>query len=540
MRKAALLFLIALIAASCAQILTPGGGPKDTTPPRVVHYFPDSAATNFTGKRIVIRFDEYVQLKDLNSQLIVSPPMREQPDVNIRKKEIVIDLNDTLLENTTYTISFGNSISDITEGNKLDNFRYVFSTGPVIDSIRFSGRVVNASTLAGEKGVLVMLYKSNGDSVPYKERPYYFTKTKDDGSFLLTNLQAGKYKVFALDDKNQNYLYDNSEERIAFADDLVDLNANVDTMLLKMFREEPSKQSKMRVTQNVPGRVTLAYVLPLKNPQVKFVPEIPAGMNPLIEKSVTGDSIDIWLSSFALDSVKILVSDETGFADTSASITLSKLEQTRHSSRGAGASARKLQLGTNVQSAQSFQSGKPLIVSSNIPIREWKASDFILLRGTDTLQADISVSENKRFFTFKNTFEEDSAYSLFIGPGALTDWFGQKNDTLKVRFKIQSASTYGKLSITPTGLPAGHYLLQVVNEKDQLIRELAISGSTPVTFEKMPGGTFRLKLINDENSNGKWDTGNYLLHRQPERVIYYAKPVKMRAGWDLDMEWVFN
>lgn len=540
MRKAALLFLIALIAASCAQILSPGGGPKDTTPPRVVHYFPDSAATNFTGKRIVIRFDEYVQLKDLNSQLIVSPPMREQPDVNIRKKEIVIDLNDTLLENTTYTISFGNSISDITEGNKLDNFRYVFSTGPVIDSIHFSGRVVNASTLAGEKGVLVMLYKSTGDSVPYKERPYYFTKTKDDGSFLLTNLQAGKYKVFALDDKNQNYLYDNSEERIAFADDLVDLSANVDTMLLKMFREEPSKQSKMKVTQNVPGRVTLAYALPLKNPQVKFIPEIPADMNPLIEKSVTGDSLDIWLSSIALDSMKIIVSDESGFADTSASITLSKTGQTKHSARGGGSNARKLQLGTNVQSAQSFQSGKPLIVNSNIPIREWKASDFILLRGADTLKADISVSENKRFFTFKNTFEEDSAYSLFIRPGVLTDWFGQKNDTLKVRFKIQSASTYGKLSITPTGLTAGHYLLQVVTEKDQLIRELTIGGSAPVAFEKMAGGSFRLKLINDENSNGKWDTGNYLLHRQPERVIYYAKPVKMRAGWDLDVEWVFN
>jgi hypothetical protein len=539
MRKPALHFLIALLAASCAQILTPGGGPKDHTPPRVVRYQPDSAATNFTGKRIVIRFDEYVQLKDLNNQLIVSPPLNEPPEVNIRKKEIVIDFSDTLLPNTTYSISFGNAISDITENNVLDNFRYVFSTGPVIDSIRFSGRVVNASTLAGEKGVFVMFYEHTGDSVPYKERPYYFTKTKEDGSFTLTNIRAGRYKVFALDDKNQDYRYDNSEERIAFTEGTVDLTHNIDTLNMRLFHEEPSTQSRMKVSQNAPGHITLAWALPLKNPQVKFTPEIPAAMNPFIEKSVTGDSLDIWFGTVSLDSVRIVVSDGNGLSDSST-VRLTKEEKIKRTPRGPGMSARKMQLGTNAQNGQLFAAGKPLIINCNNPVREWKVSDLVLLRGKDTVRADVSLSENRHYLIFHNTLDEDSSYTLFVRPGVITDWFGQKNDTLKTGFKVQSPSSYGKLTVKPTGITSGHYLLQIVNDKDQLIREMKITESGAVDFEKLPGGNYRIRLVNDENNNGKWDSGNYLQHRQPERVIYYAKNVKMRAGWDMEVEWVFN
>jgi uncharacterized protein (DUF2141 family) len=528
--------LLLLLAASCAQIVTPDGGAKDVVPPRVVRYNPDSAATNFTGKRIVIRFNEYVQLTDLNNQLVISPPMRKAPDVIIRKRDVVITFRDTLQPNTTYTISFGNAIRDITENNVLDNFRYVFSTGPVIDSLSLSGKVVNASTLAGEKGLLVMMYQNTGDSVPLKQRPYYFTKTLADGSFRLTNLRAGRYQVFALDDKNQNYIYDNAEERIAFPDSFITLASNVDSLTMKLFREIPTKQKRARVSQQFIGRVTFVYALSLKDPQVA-IRNLPPEMNYFTERSTTGDTLDVWLSTVTADSLRFVITDG-GYRD-SVMVKLQRPDgKKRSTGRGGNDSdPRKLRLASNA--AGSFDQGKSLVVTASNPVREWQAANIILLRGKDTVKTDVSLLENKRRILFGNTFMPDSVYTLFIPPATVTDWFGQKNDTLRSTFVIRSSDSYGALSVTLPGLPEGKYLLRIVNDKDEPLREVPVENAKPILFGYLPAGQYRLKLIIDSNGNGKWDTGNYLQHRQPENVIYYAQPVRIRAGWDIDVEWIF-
>lgn len=527
-----------LLLASCAQILTPDGGPKDRIPPHVETYTPDSAATNFTGNKIVLHFDEYVQLKDLKNQLIVSPPLNNDPDVVIRRKDIVITLNDTLLPNTTYTISFGNAIRDITEENILDNFRYVFSTGPMIDSLRVSGKIVNASTLAGEKGVLVMLYKNTGDSVPLKERPYYFAKTRDDGSFAITNLKAGKYKLFALDDKNSNYRFDNSEERIAFSDDLLDVHHNNDSINLKIFREEPVRQSRVKAQQLAAGRFIFSYATPLKDPQVSFVPPLPPGMEMFKEVSVTGDSIDFWFNPVLLDSMSFLVRDNS-FSDSVTMYMVKPGDKNKRVRTGAN-DPRRLVLNPNLVPGQPFDLGKSLMITSTNPLKVFNEKNFVLLKGKDTLKAPVTLSENKRFISFDYTFAEDSSYSLFIKPGSVVDWFGQKNDTIKMNFKVRESRYYGTLNVKLANLPAGNYILRVVNDKDLVIRETTLAGAGAAKFELLPPGSYRLKLIADENKNGKWDTGNYLLHQQPERVTYYINPVKMRSGWDMDVEWIFK
>jgi hypothetical protein len=532
--------LVLLLLASCAQVLTPDGGAKDAIPPHVIEYAPDSAATNFTGNKIVLKFDEYVQLKDLNNQLIISPPLDNDPDVIIRRREIVITLNDTLLPNTTYSISFGNAIRDITEENILDNFRYVFSTGPVIDSLQVSGKVVNASTLAGEKGILVMLYNNTGDSVPLKQRPYYFAKTKDDGSFTMTNLKAGKYKLIALDDKNSNYFFDNAAERIAFSNDLVDLTRNKDSINLKIFQEEPVKQSRIKAQQNAPGRFSFAYTLSLKDPQITFIPALPAGMDVFKEVSVTGDSIDLWFSSVLLDSITFVIHDEATALNDSIAMMMFKPGDKNKRIRTGAVDPRKLVVNPNVMTGSLFDLGKPLIIYSNNPLRAFNPKDFILLKGKDTLKAEAVLAANKRTINFNYSFAEDSSYSLYVKPNAVTDWFGQKNDTIKVNFKIRESRYYGTLNVKLTGLPAENYLLRVVNDKDVAIRELKISDATTAKFELLGPGSYRLKLIADENKNGKWDSGNYLQHKQPERVIYYINPVKMRSGWDMDVEWIFK
>ena len=530
--------LLPLLLASCAQVLTPDGGPKDRTPPHVITYAPDSAATNFSGNKIVLHFNEYVQLKDLENQLIVSPPLNNDPDVVIRRKDIVITLNDTLLPNTTYTISFGNAIRDITEENILDNFRYVFSTGPVIDSLRVSGKIVNASTLAGEKGILVMLYKNTGDSVPLKERPYYFAKTRDDGSFLLTNLKAGKYKLVALDDKNSNYRFDNSEERIAFSNDLLDLQKNNDSINLKIFREEPVKQARVKAQQLAAGRFLFSYAMPLKDPQISFAPPLPAGMEMFREISVTGDSIDFWFNPVLLDSMSFLIRDNT-FSDSVSMYMVKPGDKNKRVRTGAN-DPRRFVLAPNVVPGQPFDLGKSLTIVSSNPLKVFNEKDFVLMKGKDTLKAPVTLSENKRLIRFDYTFAEDSSYSLFVKPGAAIDWFGQKNDTIKLKFNIRESRYYGTLNVKLTGLPAGNYILRVVNDKDLVLRETMLTGAGAAKFELMPPGSYRLKLIADENKNGKWDTGNYLQHIQPERVTYYINPVKMRSGWDMDVEWIFK
>jgi hypothetical protein len=538
MRKFFWICLAVILVASCAQIVTPDGGEPDRTPPKVVKYMPDSAATNFKGKKIILRFNEYVQLKDLSSQLIVSPPLRTPPKVSIRRKDVVIEFSDTLQENTTYSVSFGNAIRDITEGNAIDNFRYVFSTGPTIDSLSYAGKVVNAYTMAPEKGVLVMLYKETGDSVPYKKRPYYFTKTREDGSFLLTNLKAGKYKVFALDDKSQDYLYNSPEERIAFPDNDIELNANTDSVLLRLFQEKPSVQKRTRVAQPVSGHIAFVYSMALKNPGVEFRPALPGSVSVFIDKGVTGDSIDIWLSSIPYDSVRIIIRDENNLRD-SVNLRLLKPEKARKTGRGSYADQRALTLTSNISGGQADPQ-KPLVVYSNNPIRALVPGGILLLKGKDTLKADYTLSENKRQLIFKNTFAADSSYQLFIRPKTLTDWFDQPNDTFRVRFDLRPLEDYGALKIVTTGLPAGNYLLRLVTTKDEPVREIPIEGSGTFEFAKLLPGEYRVKLITDENKNGRWDSGNYLQRRQPEKVIYYASAVKMRAGWDMDINWVFK
>src|ERR1044072_834737 len=245
----ALITVYCVLALGCAQIVTPDGGPKDTSPPYAVHYSPDSAATNFHGTKIVITFNEYISLNDLNKQLIISPAVKRKPEVTVRKKDLVIQFKDTLEPNTTYSISFGKAIRDITESNVLNNFRYVFSTGPYIDSLKCSGRVVNAQNLRGEKNVLVMLYRNTSDSAPYREKPYYYTRTDDDGNFMLTNLAAATYRIFALADEGEDYLFNTPDERIAFSDSLLHLTGSVDSLRMLMFKERPSVQKLVKENQ---------------------------------------------------------------------------------------------------------------------------------------------------------------------------------------------------------------------------------------------------------------------------------------------------
>lgn len=214
-------WIILLLLWSCAKPVAPTGGPKDVEPPVITRSIPENGSTNFKGNEIVITFNEFINLKDINSQLIISPPVREIPEFRIRGKNLHVQFKEPWREETTYNIFFGNAIQDITENNPVDGYKFTFSTGNVLDSMMMEGKVINAFTLSPVKGAFVMLYDSVYDSVPYKQLPYYIARTNDNGEFQLTNLRNIPYKIFALSDINANYLFDQPAEEISFIDTLL-------------------------------------------------------------------------------------------------------------------------------------------------------------------------------------------------------------------------------------------------------------------------------------------------------------------------------
>jgi hypothetical protein len=220
LNKSIYIYIIAglFIAPGCAKVGSPTGGPKDITPPKIVESKPGNYSTNFSSKRIEITFDEFVQLKNIYNELIISPPLKERPENKLKGKSLVVDLNNELKENTTYTLNFGNAIADNNEGNVLANFEFVISTGDYVDSLSVTGKLVNAFNLKPEKDpVFIMLHENLKDSAPYFEIPSYIGKTNKDGTFAINNIKADTFRIFALKDANLNLLFD-ANEKIAFVD----------------------------------------------------------------------------------------------------------------------------------------------------------------------------------------------------------------------------------------------------------------------------------------------------------------------------------
>ena len=223
-RQVPLLFIsasIALIAFSCATVVTPSGGPKDITPPKMLSSQPENLSINFKGEKIIFNFDEFVQLKTPEKFLLISPPLSELPDIKVKGRSVVIKLEDSLRSNTTYNFYLGDAIVDITENNPITNFNFAFSTGPDIDSLSLSGNVTDAYTRMPVKGALVMLYTDFADSVPMKQIPVYVSRTLENGNYSFNSLASGKYRAVALVDGNSDYMYNLPTEMVGFSSDSV-------------------------------------------------------------------------------------------------------------------------------------------------------------------------------------------------------------------------------------------------------------------------------------------------------------------------------
>lgn len=529
-------FLLALgfwfLVSQCAQIVNPNGGPKDVKPPYAVKYTPDSAQTNFTEKNIAIVFDEYIQLNDLQKQLVISPPMAVAPEVKVKGKSLLIVLNDSLKKNTTYAFNFGDAVRDFTENNAIDNFQYIFSTGSFIDSLSLSGIVKNAFDMKPDKGILVMLYDTHDDSVPYKKTPSYFARTKTDGSYKINNIRQGTYKAFALKDANNNYLYDVPTEQIAFSDTLINIKKNT-SLNLSLFKEEPKKQKLLKASIIEHGHIIFSFAKPVDSLKLNFFSPEPK-RNVIYEYSKEKDTLHYWFSDEWKDTLKIQIAVGNKILDT-VHLKPITVEQMSKSSRGG-----KWRLGAiaNVKKDRLFDYNQEIELRFNHPISNAQTNSFDLKQGNNKINfTNTEFSDTtKRKFIFKFPLVQDSIYHLFIPPATFTDIFGLTNDTIKVDFKTQEEKYYGTLKLSLKMKIRIAYMLQLMNEKGEIF-DYASSEKGVFSYQYLPPGPYKLRIIYDKNGDEKWTSGDYLSKKKPETIIYYPSPITIRSNWDLELDW---
>lgn len=536
-----LLFSVWLFT-QCAQISPLTGGKKDTDAPRVLTCEPENTSTNFSSQQIEIQFDEYVVLKDIQNQLIVTPQPKENPEIEAKGKKVIITFKETLLPNTTYKISFGNAITDLREGNVLNNFEYILSTGNRIDSSKISGNVKEAFTNKAMDGILLSLYPANSsDSVVFKDKPLYITKTNNRGEFQFNYLPHQRFKLIAIKDQNKNMIYDKSEELIGFINSPAKSDSS--SYVLRLFKESPSKNYIKKAFSPDYGQAVL-----ILNKPYMSITDVQAKNLSGYDINKTQDTITLFYEQ-AFDTLKTIIKYQSGKADTSHIRIPSKetynklLEKARI----------KYSISTNL-SGNTLPYYSPFILDLNFPIRQEEIhSDFfhfIQLKDSTATQVPFKlVSEkiNGRKITIQSILEPESSYQLKIDAKAfLNQKESRHNDSVSFKFKTNQKEDYSKLALKLFFPKKEHYIVQLLNDKDIIVREtfaefsLDSSSEKNFIFEHLLPGNYFIKVIEDLNNNQRYDEGDYIKQQQPEVIYYNSNSIKVLADWEVENEWKIN
>lgn len=545
---------LAAFGSACAKVGTLQGGPKDETPPQL-----DTArstrnfATRFEPRRIELVFDEWVQLSDVGTQVIVSPPLAKRPEIVLRGKTVRVQFaeNEVFRSNTTYTINFGAAVKDFTEGNPAKNLRFVFSTGDRLDSLRVVGSVADAFSGEPVEKISVMLYDGSlSDSVPRRERPFYMAQTEKSGAFSIENVRAGAFKIVAIDDANQNNKWDENE-RIAFLEQPIIASDSAKTPHNLLISKELPPFRIVESSANRYGVVKIAY----NNPPPASLAPIADAPGVLFLPERTADSLLIWYD-FSANAPGSAWSIAVG-QDTVRVKNLSRDEFLKnHRLAFAGEPALGARGSKNItarnqpartQSAvfpatKTIQQNPARAASLdfNFPLSAFDTSKWVLLEDSSkTRVRDFSAQIDSLFPRRGNLlthWKSSKNYSLELLPGAVVDFFGAPNpDTLRRRFAILNERQLSSISITAQSLkPGAKYVIQLLNgtviEAERTFSATATEET--LSFNSLPLGTYSIRLIEDFNQNGRWDPANYFERRQPEPV-FFKKLDPLQANFEL-------
>ena len=579
------IIIAAAVMYSCANIGNPSGGPIDKTPPIFMRSNPTPNAVNVKDRKIEIFFDEIVTLKDPSTKIIVSPAQTEMPRMSALGRKVTVELVDSLLPNTTYTIDFSNSIQDNNEGNAIDNFAFAFSTGSVIDSMRVSGYVLDSRTLEPMQSVVGGLQSILADSAFHKEKLQRVALTNDRGQFTIRNVSPGSYHIFALKDLDRDYKFGNPTEDIAFLDSIIvpsigsreaadtvynDLN-EIDTImratrpayfpndiLLSMFNEDRKSQylaNNLRVDST---RISLTFAAASDTlPSLSIV-----GRNDVpdqwytLERSQTNDTLTYWIRPPHLVSADTLIVATTYLRTDTASNLSWGTDTLKFTFQRQKAKKKKKNEETDSLEQIRFMElhplangtqevYAPLLLQTGTPIERYSREAFHLQRKlqNDTIFYPAEIKSialrdstlSRRDLMLKVDWEPGAAYTLAVDSLAMTDIYGLQTKPLKVDFNVRKMEEYGNIVFN---IPAvrDSAIVELLDGTEKIVLRAPVKNHRAELLNLLPG-KYYARLFIDRNGNGKYDTGNYDMHLQPEETVYYPGAINLKKNWDVEQTW---
>ena len=523
------LFLLLSIAltSSCARTGRPDGGPKDELAPLFVTSNPPYKTINFSKKEVKLEFNEFIKLKNLNKQLVVSPPLKNPLIVTPQgtaSKFLKIEILDTLALNTTYIFNFGNAIEDNNESNKLEGFKYVFSTGAYIDSLETSGNVANALINKKPEKTNILLYLIDStftDSIIYKQKPNYVTTALDTTKFNFTNLKKGKYLLLALEENLSDYIFNPKDDKIGFYPKTISLpKDSIIIEPIKLFKETQTYRFR-RAKEVSKGKIEFGYEGDIKDLKVVLISKVPDSFRSVSRFEIDKDTLNYWHTPIAVDSLNFTISNDIFLDTVTVKFRKNKLDSL---------TLKPSTLGT-LHLRDTF------FIKSNNPIIRIDTSKIVFI-DKDTIRVKYShyssIKENKIGFIFEKNQKEK--YSIKALPGSFTDLYNIKNDTLNYNFKTIELEDYGKITLSVINTDSKNLIIDLLSgkESNKIIERRIINTSETLVFNLLEPNKYKVRATIDTNNNKKWDTGNYLLKIQPEEVLYFKEELKVRANYFLE------
>ncbi len=586
-----LVMVAAAVMVACANMGRPEGGPRDELPPVYVRSNPAMGQLNFNGNKITVDFDENIQLDDAMNKIVVSPAQRNTPAISSNGRRVTIELRDTIMPNTTYTIDFADAVKDLNEGNVLDGFAMDFATGDTIDTLRISGMVFEARTLEPAQGMLVGVYSNTSDTaistLPFER----ITKTNQLGQFTLRNLKAGSYRVYALNDINRDYHWDRSED-VAFydvtisptseptvvtdtltrstgeRDSLVTRNATrflPDDLLLTWFNEGYTSQYLKDYKRPERNKITFQFgaksdtlpILRLLNTH-RAGDEISTWST--LDASPTLDTLTYWISDTSLVSLDSITIEATYLrTDTLDNLTWGtdtlkfnmrpekkKKEKKKKNDEEEDSIPPVPHMELRISSGNSQDLHKGLTLTAGTPIQRFDTTAVKLEILVDTLWYNIVPPSFSRpellhpmVFTAPYKWEEGSKYRLTIDSAAVVDIYGLDNVQLVHEFTTKKSEDYSAISFNVSGLDGRKGIVEVLSSSENPVDAAPVNGSL-ATIQYLSPGTYYARLFIDANDDGEWTTGSIADSIQPEEVYYYPKKINLKKNWTIEQSWNIN
>ena len=592
-----LLFAVLAMVCSCAKMGQPDGGWYDETPPAIVRTSPADQGVNIKAKKINIYFNEYIQVDNPTEKVVISPPQIEQAEIKPSGKKIEVELKDSLKPNTTYTIDFSDAISDNNENNPLGNYTFTFSTGDHIDTMQVAGYVLNAENLEPIKGILVGLYNNLSDTIFTKEPMLRVSRTDSRGHFVIKGVAPGDYRIYALQDADNNYYFNQKSEQLAFTHDIItptfkpdirqdtlwrdslhiDSIARVpythflpDDIVLRAFTEVQTDRYLIKSERNEPDHFTLFFSYgDSLLPQIRGLNfnEHEAFITELSEKR---DTITYWLRDTMLVNqdtlrmeLKYMATDTLGVLrlQTDTMDILSKQpyekrmkqkqdkyeewkkKQERAKKRDkpyeTEMPAELLEPKYNVASEPNpdqnitIEMPAPLAKVDTSCVHLYSKYDTLWYRSPFVLRPKEGVN---RTYELLGEWRPGIEYSLEIDTMAFTDIYGKTTAPFKQGFKVKTEDSYATLMFDITGMADTTVVVQLLNTSDAMVKETSTTNGRAEFYYIKPG-TFYARMYVDSNKNGKWDTGDYAADRQAETTYYYPEKIECKEKWDLTLTW---